>query len=201
MKALSILLLLACASVSLACTLGTVTGCDSSGSAAGITAQIVAELGAKYGYSFRTPNPANVHCNGWTCTLQNNVATALENAARSRNDYITLSSAFRSSAEQYILYRWYQNGHQCGISLAAAPGLLNTYSLNHTFMNLQDQLLNINNAGSSNHEGGRAIDTPYWSYWLSTLQAYGFTHSYPGSDPVHFDYLGAPDLDRYNLMV
>ena len=35
--------------------------------------------------------------------------------------------------------------------------------------------------GTSNHEGGRAIDTSYYSYWLSTLQSYGWAHSYPDS--------------------
>ena len=29
---------------------------------------------------------------------------------------------------------------------------------------------------------------------------YGFTHSYPSSDPVHFDYLGSADLAQQNLI-
>ena len=37
----------------------------------------------------------------------------------------------------------------CGIGLAAVPG-------------------------TSNHEGGRAVDTSYYSYWLNTLASYGW---------------------------
>ena len=73
-----------------------------------------------------------------------------------------------------MLYNWGAKGI-CGINLVAAPG-------------------------TSNHEGGRAIDTDYYSYWLSPLTANGFTHSYPSSDPVHFDYLGVSDLAKENLI-
>jgi hypothetical protein len=64
---------------------------------------------------------------------------------------------------------------RCGITLAAQPG-------------------------SSNHEGGRAIDTSNYNYWLTTLQNYGWSHSYPSSDPVHFDYYSAADISAYNLL-
>jgi len=106
--------------------------------------------------------------------LQQSAATSLANAAKSKNDYITLNSAWRSAAQQYLLYNWYTKGY-CGIGLAAVPG-------------------------TSNHEGGRAIDTSYYSYWLTTLQAYGWSHSYPTSDPVHFDYTAATDLAKQNLV-
>jgi hypothetical protein len=43
------------------------------------------------------------------------------------------------------------------------------------------------------------VDTSYYSYWLSTLSAYGFTHTYPSSDPVHFDYMASTDLAKVNL--
>ena len=54
--------------------------------------------------------------------------------------------------------------------------------------------------GTSNHEGGRAIDTSYYSYWLSTLSTYGWVHSYPDSDPVHFDYTKVSDIAQKNLL-
>ena len=73
-----------------------------------------------------------------------------------------------------MLYEWGAKGI-CGIGLVATPG-------------------------TSNHEGGRAIDTSNYSYWLTTLTNYGFTHSYPSSDPVHFDYLGSADLAQQNLI-
>lgn len=162
-----------CVSGSSSCILGTVSGCDSSSITAGISKQITQELN-NMGYSFRQLDGNWVHCPGFTCTLQSSAASSLESAARSVNDYITLNSAFRTSAEQYVLYRYYQHG-QCGITLAAQPG-------------------------SSNHEGGRAIDTSNYNYWTSTLSKYGWVHSYPSSDPVHFDYTAAPDYASKNLL-
>eukprot|EP01034_Spumella_vulgaris_P037349 gene37349-46085_t len=147
--------------------------CDSAGTAAGLTAQIVAELGT-LGYSFRTLSSQWAHCSGFTCTLQSAAADSLEATARSVNDYITLNSAFRSSAEQYLLYQFYKRG-RCGITLAAAPG-------------------------SSNHEGGRAVDTSNYNYWNSHFSAHGWTHTYPSTDPVHFDYTASPNIASKNLL-
>lgn len=31
-------------------------------------------------------------------------------------------------------------------------------------------------------------------------EAYGWTHSYPSSDPVHFDYYKAADIAQQNLI-
>lgn len=157
------------------CTLGTIDvgPCDSSGPTAGITAQIVAQLNAM-GRSFRTLDPSKCHCSGFTCSLQSSAADALEQACDAQGDFITLNSAFRSSAEQFVLYQWYQAG-QCGITLAAPPG-------------------------QSNHEGGRAIDTSYPDYWEPVLAQYGWVHSYPESDPVHFDYPAAADFNSDNLL-
>lgn len=44
--------------------------------------------------------------------------------------------------------------------------------------------------GGSNHETGRAIDVDNWSARLSVLQAAGFTHPLPDTDPVHFEASG-----------
>ncbi len=74
-----------------------------------------------------------------------------------------INSMFRTVAQQYLLYRWYQQG-KCGIGLAAKPG-------------------------SSNHESGLAIDLTPYSTWKPILESKGF--SWLGaSDPVHFDYKG-----------
>lgn len=127
------------------------------------------------GYSFRGLDPNRCHCPGFACTLQSSAASVLEQATASVSDYITLNSAFRSSAEQYVLYQWYLAGHKCGITLAAVPG-------------------------QSNHEGGRAIDTSNYNYWTPILARYGWEHTYPSSDPVHFDYNAAPNLDSKNLL-
>mmetsp|Transcript_23582 Transcript_23582/g.66177 ORF Transcript_23582/g.66177 Transcript_23582/m.66177 type:complete len:214 (-) Transcript_23582:845-1486(-) len=156
------------------CILGTQTGCSTS-VATGLSNQILDQMGAN-GYSIPSMDTTWVHCSG-ACIprLQSSAASALEAAAQSKNDYITLNSATRSSAQQYLLYTWYQKGI-CGIGLAATPG-------------------------TSDHEAGRSIDTSYYSYWKSTLEAYGWVQSYPGSDPVHFDYFSnTKDLSQENLV-
>jgi hypothetical protein len=157
------------------CILGEQWGCDGN-VARGLTNQIANKLG-QMGYSFKALDSNWIHCsdgNGCVNMLQASAADSLAAAAASIGDYITLNSAWRSSAEQYMLYRWYQNG-KCDITLAAAPG-------------------------QSNHEGGRAVDTSYYNYWLSPLANYGWVHSYPSSDPVHFDFNGAADIAQQNLM-
>ncbi len=45
--------------------------------------------------------------------------------------------------------------------------------------------------GNSNHETGRAVDVANWSAALRTLESAGCTHTYPGTDDVHFDCPGA----------
>jgi len=77
---------------------------------------------------------------------------------------MTLNSALRTIAQQYLLYRWYQSG-RCGIGLAAKPG-------------------------SSNHETGLALDVSQYSTWKPILQSAGFTWLGSG-DPVHFDFTGS----------
>ena len=159
-----------------ACTLGTATGCSTS-VCSGLTAQLVQELNAM-GYTF-----TNIASSGYSsyihCTspcepyLQAAAATSLRTAAQSKNDYITLNSAYRSSAQQYLLYQWYLQG-KCNIGLAAVPG-------------------------SSDHEAGRSIDTSYYSYWMSTLTSNGWTWSYGNSDPYHFDYFASPDISTQSL--
>jgi hypothetical protein len=108
-------------------------------------------------------------------TVQSNVypflepvaATALEAVAAGTP--IDVTSAFRTLAQQYLLYKWYGAG-QCGISLAAVPG-------------------------NSNHETGTAVDLSNYSAVISAMQSQGWTHSYPTSDPVHFDYTGSNTID------
>jgi hypothetical protein len=99
--------------------------------------------------------------------LETKARDGLEAAAKAHG--INVTSAFRTLAQQYLLYRWYQNG-QCGIGLAAVPG-------------------------NSNHETGIAVDVSNYSAALSAMTNHGFTHSYPSSDPVHFDYTGGGTTD------
>jgi uncharacterized protein (TIGR03382 family) len=80
---------------------------------------------------------------------------------------VQVNSAFRTVAQQYLLYRWYQLG-RCGITAAATPG-------------------------RSNHESGRALDLANYSTLVSAMGARGWSHTVPG-DPVHFDHLSSPDI-------
>ena len=155
------------------CILGTQTGCDTS-VALGLTNQIAGMMG-KMGYSFSSLDPTWIKCSS-PCVdkLLSAAASSLLSAAKSKNDYITLNSAWRSAAQQYLLYTWGTKGI-CDINLVATPG-------------------------TSNHEGGRAIDTSNYNYWLSTLATYKWAHSYPDSDPVHFDFTGSSDLAKQNLL-
>ena len=91
--------------------------------------------------------------------------SALESAAAVRA--IQINSAFRTVAQQYLLYRWYLSG-RCGISAAAQPG-------------------------RSNHQSGRALDLANSSTVRSTMQSKGWTWLGAG-DPVHYDYYGSPDI-------
>jgi uncharacterized protein (TIGR03382 family) len=80
---------------------------------------------------------------------------------------LQINSAFRTVAQQYLLYRWYQQG-RCGITAAATPG-------------------------RSNHQSGRALDLSNYSSRITAMRNQGWSHSVPG-DPVHFDHLASPDI-------
>jgi uncharacterized protein (TIGR03382 family) len=80
---------------------------------------------------------------------------------------VQINSAFRTVAQQYLLYRWFQLG-RCGITAAATPG-------------------------RSNHESGRALDLANYSQVISAMAAQGWAHDVPGDD-VHFDHLSSPDI-------
>ena len=97
--------------------------------------------------------------------LHSTAKTDLEAVAASRT--VQINSAFRTLPQQYLLYRWYQQG-RCGISAAAQPG-------------------------RSNHQSGRALDVSNYSSLISAMSAKGWAHDVQG-DPVHFDHLSSPDI-------
>lgn len=80
---------------------------------------------------------------------------------------VQVNSAFRTVAQQYLLYQWFRLG-RCGITAAATPG-------------------------TSNHESGRALDLANYSNLVSAMGSQGWSHTVPG-DPVHFDHLSSPDI-------
>jgi hypothetical protein len=91
---------------------------------------------------------------------------ALTAAASTRSEPLVINSAYRTVAQQYLVFQW--KGRRCGIKAAAAPG-------------------------RSNHETGRALDVDNWSVWLDAMKAAGWSHPVPG-DAVHFENLSAPDI-------
>lgn len=97
--------------------------------------------------------------------LGSKAKTDLEAVAATRT--VQINSAFRTVVQQYLLYRWYQQG-RCGISAAATPG-------------------------RSNHESGRALDVSNYSTLISAMSARGWAHDVPG-DAVHFDHLSTADI-------
>jgi len=98
----------------------------------------------------------------------------LETVDANPSKTMTVNSMLRTVAQQYLLYRWYQNG-ECGIGLAATPG-------------------------NSNHESGLAIDTSQYDAWKPALQSKGFQWL-GANDPVHFDYVGPGAVNYAGLDV
>jgi uncharacterized protein (TIGR03382 family) len=86
---------------------------------------------------------------------------------------VQVNSAFRTIAQQYLLYRWYATG-RCGIAAAAT-------------------------VGHSNHESGRAVDLANWSSRVSAMSRHGWAHDVPG-DSVHFDHTASDDIRGEDVM-
>lgn len=105
--------------------------------------------------------------------LAPDAARDLKDATTARGSTIPISSAYRTLAQQYLLYKWWRAG-QCGIQVAAVPG-------------------------RSNHQSGRAVDTPSYSTWRSALSAQGWRWLGSG-DVVHFDHLASPDIASKSIL-
>jgi hypothetical protein len=134
----------------------------------GLSKQIAEEVGCMNTGALVKFNPsANLQITSSAVLpyLNATAKTRLEQVAETR--VVRVNSAFRTVAQQYLLYRWYQLG-RCGITAAATPG-------------------------RSNHEGGRALDLANYSSLVGAMANRGWSHNVPG-DPVHFEYLSAPDI-------
>lgn len=133
----------------------------------GLSLQIIAEM------NLLIPNvlvncedlniePASLAVNSF---LQPAAKEALRRAIKARaNAPLRLTSAYRTVAQQHILYSWYEMG-SCDIALAARPGL-------------------------SNHEDGLAIDTPDFDEWRTALEVQDWEWL-GDNDEVHFTYMGS----------
>lgn len=163
--------------VTAATTVGTVarTAC-STAATRGISLQMLGEVEClRPGTLKRIDNIANVSL-GAGALPRLNAAAADRLRTVAASGAISLSSATRSTAQQFVLYYWYTH-QRCTnvVSLAAKPG-------------------------SSNHESGVAVDVPSYSALKSRLTANGFRWL-GSSDPVHFDYTGSGAVDIRSLMV
>ena len=154
-------------SISSTCTIGSVisagTPCETS-VVLGLTKQIASELGSM-GISFSSiAGHQSINCKGG-CSgfIQESALNSLISITTSANRTITLSSAWRSTAQQYLLYQWKAQA-KCG-------------QTNPVFI-----------PGTSNHEGGIAIDVPSYNDWISLLTNNGWNYPMPDTDRVHFEY-------------
>ncbi|WP_310429218.1 peptidoglycan-binding protein [Chamaesiphon sp. VAR_48_metabat_135_sub] len=97
--------------------------------------------------------------------LQPGAKDALRRVIRAKGESLTITSAYRTVAQQHLLFSWYKQG-KCGISLAATPG-------------------------KSNHEDGLAIDVPdpANATWRSELEDEDWDHL-GDNDRFHFTYRG-----------
>lgn len=94
--------------------------------------------------------------------LQPRAKEALRKAIQAKGTTLSINSAYRTVAQQFILWSWFKQGKKCGIKLAAAPGL-------------------------SNHEDGLAIDTSDFNDWKSFLVNQGWVWL-NSNDPFHFSF-------------
>jgi MYXO-CTERM domain-containing protein len=134
----------------------------------GLSKQIADEVGCANPTGLVKLNPGGnlqLTSNAVLPYLAMKAKTDIEAVAQGR--VVQINSAFRTVAQQYLLYRWYQLG-RCGITAAATPG-------------------------NSNHESGRALDLANYSAVISAMGARGWAHDVPG-DAVHFDHLSSPDI-------
>lgn len=96
--------------------------------------------------------------------LQPAAKRALDRAVANRGQTLIVNSAYRTIAQQLILFQQAQ-ADRCGITIAAEPG-------------------------KSNHQSGLALDIEDNAGWRPFLEAQGWKWLGP-SDPVHFDFKGA----------
>ena len=130
----------------------TTAACDLN-AVSGLSAQILSQM-QKNGIKFVKLDTRTAKCDA-PCIpiLEAKAANALIAAAKSKGSSITLLSAWQSSAEQYLQYAWSNSGI-CNAGNVTVPG-------------------------TGLYEGGRTISTQYYSFWKSTLQAFGWLRRTP----------------------
>ena len=129
------------------------------------------------GIEFAQISGSRISCTGG-CSgyIQKSALTSLQSVTTNAGRTIGLSSAWRSAAQQHLLYQFKAQG-TCGQTNPVAT------------------------PGTSNHEGGIAIDVPDYTNWKSNLINGGWNYPLPTSDKVHFEFgTGARTYAQKNLM-
>lgn len=107
--------------------------------------------------------------------LQAPAVEALDKAIRLRSRQMKVNSAYRTLAQQAVLYAHYKN-RRCGIRAAALPG-------------------------RSNHNTALAIDVEDADQWRPYLERFGW--DWIGSfDPMHFDFegFGGKNINYFSIL-
>lgn len=105
--------------------------------------------------------------------LRSDAAAAFNRAEADHGVFVVNSAARTEAAQQALIDRWDRGGPQNRPPYLYAPA---------------------RPAATSNHvkDGGIAIDIGDWRRFAAVAAQYGFSHPYPGGDPVHFEFTGAP---------
>ena len=113
-----------------------------------------------------------VHIVGGTTIpfLQPAAKAALAKAVAEKGQKPRLVHAYRTLANQYVLYYWFKHGQACNITLAAQPG-------------------------SSPHEQGIAIDIEENAKWRAVLEKHKWRWRGKADRP-HFTYIG-PNISAH----
>jgi N-acetylmuramoyl-L-alanine amidase len=106
--------------------------------------------------------------------LQASAKGALEKALVDRGVRLEVNSAYRTIAQQLILFD-HKNNNRCGITAAAPPG-------------------------GSNHQSGLALDIEDPDGWELFLERFGWQRL-GAFDPMHFDFVGGGTKDIGSISV
>jgi N-acetylmuramoyl-L-alanine amidase len=100
----------------------------------------------------------------------------LQAAINSRGQTLVINSAYRTVAQQFLLFRMFHFGPSgnCGMTAVAKPG-------------------------KSNHESGLALDIQNPLAWKTFLEVQGWKHLGP-FDPPHYDFRGGTDLRKLGVI-
>ena len=82
--------------------------------------------------------------------------------------------------------------NSAGRSVAEQQNLINKWNQGGTYNRPPYLYRPASPASTSNHvaNGGVAVDIGDWRRFAKVCHLYGFRHTYPTTDPVHFDYVG-----------